>query len=102
MSKTFAEALREGRRLVMLRLLSEQPGYRMNSSNLHAGLHHLAVACSRDDVRTDLQWLKEQGMVMLETVPEVDGLYLVTITSRGHDVSVGNAAVPGISRPTPR
>ncbi|MEI7036449.1 ArsR family transcriptional regulator [Fulvimonas yonginensis] len=102
MTKTFAERLREDRRLVMLRLLSEQPGYRMNSSNLHAGLHHLAVAATRDDVATDLHWLKDQGMVLLEPVPEVPSLYLVTITARGGDVAAGHANVPGISRPTPR
>lgn len=100
--KSFTERLREDRRLVMLRLLSEQPGYRMNSSNLHAGLHHLAVAASRDDVATDLHWLRDQSLVQLETVPEAPSLYLVTITARGNDVAVGNASVPGISRPTPR
>lgn len=102
MSKTFADRLREDRRLVMLRLLSEQPGYRMNSSNLHAGLHYLAVACTRDDVTTDLHWLKDQGMVVMDAVAEVDNLYLVTITVRGLDVANGHASVPGISRPTPR
>lgn len=100
--KSFTERLREDRRLVMLRLLSEQPGYRMNSSNLHAGLHHLAVAASRDDVATDLHWLRDQGLVLLDTVPEAPSLSLVTITGRGNDVAVGNATVPGISRPTPR
>src|SRR5690606_34617612 len=75
--KTFTERLREDRRLVMLRLLAESPGYRMNSSNLHAGLHHLAVACTRDDVATDLAWLREQSMVLLDAVPEVPGLSLV-------------------------
>lgn len=100
--KSFTERLREDRRLVMLRLLNEQPGYRMNSSNLHAGLHHLAVAASRDDVATDLHWLRDQGLVLLDTVPEAPSLSLVTITARGNDVAVGNATVPGISRPTPR
>lgn len=100
--KSFTERLREDRRLVMLRLLSEQPGYRMNSSNLHAGLHHLAVACSRDDVATDLQWLKEQSLVLLDPVPEVASLQLVTITARGADVAAGHTQVPGVSRPTPR
>lgn len=100
--KSFTERLREDRRLVMLRLLSEQPGYRMNSSNLHAGLHHLAVAASRDDVATDLHWLRDQGLVLLETVPEAPSLSLVTICARGYDVAAGNTTVPGISRPTPR
>lgn len=100
--KTFSDRLREDRRLVMLQLLSEQPGYRLNSSTLHAGLHHLAVAATRDDVATDLHWLRDQGMVLLEQVPDAPSLYLITITARGGDVAAGHATVPGISRPAPR
>jgi len=100
--KSFAERLREDRRLVILRILSEQPGFRLNTSNLHAGLHHLGVVATRDDVLTDAHWLKDQGMVVLETVPEVSGLYLCTLTSRGGDVAEGHARVPGISHPSPK
>ncbi|MGO4699817.1 VpaChn25_0724 family phage protein [Dyella sp. 2RAB6] len=100
--KTFADCLREDRRLVILRILSEQPGYRLNSSNLHAGLHHLGVVAARDDVVTDIHWLRDQSLLSLEEVPEVGNLYLCTLTSRGADVACGNARVPGVSRPTPR
>lgn len=100
--KTFADKVREDRRLVMLRLLSEQPGYRMNSSTLHAGLHHLAVVASRDDVATDLQWLKEQGLVNLDQVPEAPHLYITTLSARGGDVAAGLSTVPGVARPTAR
>lgn len=100
--KTFSERLREDRRLVILRLLSEQQGYRLNSSNLHAGLHHLGVVASRDDVLTDVHWLRDQSLLQLEPVPEVDNLFLCTLTARGFDVSNGNASVPGVSRPSPR
>jgi hypothetical protein len=102
MTKTFSERLREDRRLVLLRLLSEQPGYRANSSNLHAGLYALGVPGNRDDVVTDLAWLRDQGLVKLETVPEVPGLHVASITSRGDDVAKGEAQVPGVSRPSPR
>lgn len=99
--KTFADCLREDRRLVILRILSEQPGYRLNSSNLHAGLHHLGVAASRDDVVTDIHWLRDQSLLQLEDL-EITNLYLCTLTARGGDVACGNARVPGVSRPTPR
>ena len=100
--KTFLERLREDRRLVLLRILSEQPGYRLNSSNLHAGLHHLGIVAARDDVVTDVHWLRDQGLLVLDPVPEVEGLYLCTLTMRGNDVAMGNTSVPGVSRPTPR
>lgn len=100
MSKTFAERLREDRRLVLLRLLSEQNAYRANSSVLHAGLHFLGIAASRDDVLTDLAWLRDQGLVSLaESVP---GVLVAGLTSRGDDVVHGQAVVPGVSRPSPK
>lgn len=98
--KTFAESLREDRRLVLLRLLAEQNGYRANSSTLHSGLHHLAVAGTRDDVLTDLTWLGEQGLARVSEA--VAGVLVAELTGRGLDVSKGLAAVPGVSRPSPR
>ena len=100
MNKSFAERLREDRRLVLLRLLAEQRGYRANSSVLHMGLEHLGVVASRDDVRTDLAWLAEQGLVT--TADAVPGVTVATLTSRGGDVANGSAYVPGVSRPSPR
>lgn len=102
MSQTFADRVREDRRLVLLRLLSEQPGYRANSSNLHAGLYALAVPGSRDDVTTDLHWLRDQGLLRLEDVPEAPGLTVAEITGRGEDVAAGRAVVPGVRKPGPR
>lgn len=99
-TKTFAERLREDRRLVLLRLLAEQSGYRANSSILHSGLHALAVASTRDDVQTDLHWLQEQGLVRL--AEPVSGVLVAELASRGHDVATGAAAVPGVSRPSPK
>lgn len=100
MMESFAERLRKDRRLVLLRLLSEQTGYRTNSSILHAGLHFLGVAASRDDVSTDLHWLRDQGLVRLtDTVP---GIEVAELSTRGHEVSLGHVIVPGVSRPSPK
>ena len=88
--KSFAERLREDRRLVLLRLLSEQGGYRANSSVLHAGLHHLGVAASRDDVITDLHWLAEQSLLgIAEAVP---GIYVATLSARGSSGAASSRA----------
>lgn len=98
--KTFADRLREDRRLVLLRLLAEQSAYRANSSVLHAGLHHLGVAASRDDVVTDLHWLRDQSLLTIEEA--VPGVYVATISGRGKDAAEGNCIVPGVSRPSPK
>lgn len=100
MTTTFAARLREDRRLVLLRLLSEQTAYRANSSVLHAGLHHLGVAASRDDVATDLHWLQDQSLLTVAEV--VPGVLVASITGRGKDVAEGHCVVPGVSRPSPR
>lgn len=98
---TFAEKLRQDRRLVLLRLLAEQTGYLANSSVLHAGLMSLGVASSRDDVLTDLHWLKEQDLLAELTEP-VPGVVVVRLGKRGNDVAAGLAVVPGVSRPGPK
>ena len=98
--KTFAERLREDRRLVLLRILNEQAAYRANSSVLHAGLEFLGVAATRDDVLTDLHWLQDQALVTLqESVP---GLFVATLTGRGGEAAKGLCIVPGVSRPGPK
>lgn len=100
MNKSFAERLREARRLVILRLLSEQKGYRANSSILHAGLQHLGVQADRDDVLTDLHWLADQDLVSVETA--VPGVEVATLRPRGNSVASGMTVVPGVDRPGPR
>jgi hypothetical protein len=100
--KSFAERYREERRLVLLRCLSDRLGFRANTSNLHTMLQALGVMASRDDVVTDLAWLRDQGLVRLEQIEEVPDLHIAAITKRGHDVALGHAAVPGVMNPGPK
>lgn len=97
---SYSDYLREERRLVILRLLAEQAAYRSNSSRLHAGLHHLGIGASRDDVRTDLAWLADQDLLHLEQPAE--GVYVATLSARGLDVAQGQARVPGVAKPSPK
>jgi Fe2+ or Zn2+ uptake regulation protein len=89
------------RRLVILRLLEQAPGYAANDSILHSGLEHVGHRCSRDQVRTDLAWLAEQGLVEVEMLPGAK-IVVATIVARGLDVANGRATVPGVKRPSPR
>lgn len=100
--KSFADRLREDRRLVALRLLSEQRGYTLNSSNLHAGLDFLSIKCTRAEVLDDLRFLADNGLVRLEPIGGIEGLYGVTLTRAGRDVATGNQEVAGVSTPAPQ
>jgi len=99
MTASFTARYRENRRLVLLQILVGLTSYRSNASNLQAGLFALGVEASRDDVHTDLHWLRDQGLVALEE-PTKDFITVV-LTARGKDVATGQAAVPGVSRPDP-
>ena len=92
----FAKFLAEDRRLVILRVLAELPGYRTNSFLLHTLLGKFGHGPSADQVKTDLTWLREQDLV---AVDDVEGVYVATLTTRGADVAAGRAVVPGVKRP---
>lgn len=95
MSK-FAEFLRHDQRLVILRLLVELPGYTSNSSVLAQMLGQYGHHMSRDQVKTEIRWLEEQGLV---TVEQTESVLIVTVTERGTDVAAGRARVDGVKRP---
>jgi len=98
-TRTYAQLVTEDRRLVILRVLAEDPGYSMNTSLLHAALGSLGHTCTRDQVATDTAWLKEQGLVDTQ---EAGPVTIVRLTGRGEDVAAGRTTVPGVRRPSPR
>ncbi|WP_028586677.1 hypothetical protein [Desulfocurvus vexinensis] len=95
---SYATLLQENRRLEILRALAQDPDYELNAPLLQDVLRLTGLGASADQVRTDVAWLAEQGLVTvrsLETVP------LVRLTGRGCDVAAGLALVPGVARPRP-
>lgn len=101
-SKTFAEMLIEDRRLALLRVLIDAPSMSMNSSNLDSWLRHIHITGTRGDTIAALRWLHDQALVALTPVPEVDSLYICTLTAAGLDVARGQMLHPGVARPSPR
>ena len=95
---SFAQALSEDRRLVLLRFLAEAPGYSANESLLTDCLRGVGHNVSRDQVRTDLAWLAEQGLLTLE---EIADIRMARINQRGVDTAHGRAIAPGVKRPSP-
>jgi hypothetical protein len=93
----FAQRMEEDRRLSILLLLGEAPGGGGNEALLHAALPDTyGHNPSLDQVRADLAWLAEQGLV---TTRDLSGLMVATITPRGRDVAEGRARTPGVARP---
>lgn len=96
--KTFADRLKEDRRLVLLRLLNEQQGKQTNSSVLHAGLQFVHIVAERHEVIDDLRFLQMHQLVELEQLGSVNpDLYGVKLRSRGIDLVNGLVEVDGIS-----
>lgn len=93
---SFQDFLRQDVRLVLLRVLTEMPAYRSNSSVLSSALERYGHSVTRDQVKTELAWLAEQGLVALA---DVGGVAVVTLTERGQDVATGRAGAPGVKRP---
>lgn len=96
---SYADVVEADRKLLILRLLSEAAGYRLNSSVLATALGEWGHRVSADQARTYIAWLAEQGLITAETVS--DRVLVATITDRGLDVASGAALVPGVARPRP-
>lgn len=92
----YSDFIRQDVRLVLLRLLVEMTAYRANSSVLTMALDSYGHSLSRDQVKTELNWLAEQGALTLQDVGPV---MVATLSERGQDIAAGRARVPGIKRP---
>jgi DNA-binding transcriptional ArsR family regulator len=89
----------EDQRLVMLRFMASVGGYSANDSILDDVLAQFSHHISRDQVRTHMRWLEEQGLVVIEQLGKLT--LNARITQRGIDVSKGEAFVDGVKRPSP-
>ena len=85
-------------RITVLRLTAEGPSYSINESLLVDLSTSYGFNPSRDRMRTELNWLAEQGLV---TLSGPDHCRTAKLTERGADVAAGRATVPGIKRPGP-
>jgi len=96
---SFAEHYAKHLRIAILRVLSGAPSCTTNSSILHSALPEVGLTPTRDQIKTELAWMAEQGLL---TVGDHPGLVVATLTERGLDVAEGRTVVPGVQRPSPR
>lgn len=94
----YGDTLRKHRRLAILRHLEGLPEYTSNAAILQDVLGGLGLPTTRDQVRTELTWLAEQGMVRTQG----EDFVVVIATARGAEIARGVATHPDIQRPSPR
>lgn len=98
---TAGNVITRNRRLAILRFLSEERDYAMNTSTLQAALRTIGHSVTRDIVESDAAWLDEQGLARRSLV-EGTSITVLTVTQRGVEVAQGLAEHPGVDRPLPR
>lgn len=94
----YADTLRKHRRLAILRHLEALPEYTSNASILQDVLAGVGLPSTRDQVTTEIAWLKEQGFISTTG----DGFIVVVATARGAEIARGLATHPDIQRPSAR
>ena len=97
MSKSYKERLRENLRRVVLDLLEQAAGYDLSADMIMLGLKEFAHHPSADQLKTELNWLAEQGYLNVDE--RGFGVLAAKLTQRGADVTQGRAAVPGVAKP---
>ena len=96
---SYATEVQKHKRLAILRHLAECSEYTSNASILGDVLRGVGLVASRDQIVTELTWLKEQAMVSLE---DNGGFIVVTATQSGVEIASGITTHPGIQRPRAR
>jgi Fe2+ or Zn2+ uptake regulation protein len=86
-------------RLAILRALIEAPQHTANDSLLSQLMEQLGLPVTRDQLRGQLGWLEEMGLLRLHR--PTDSLIVATLRERGADVALGRAHVEGVQRPAP-
>ena len=97
MSK-YKDLVAQDRRLVLLQALAQSPDYALRETVLVRLLAGERLAIGVYDLRTEMRWLADRGLVDIEFHDEVQA---ARITLRGVDVAHGHTLVDGIARPRP-
>ena len=88
---SLTRVLAEDRRLVILRTLSEVPGYRLNEDVIRQAVTAIGHSeASKDFIRQDLRFLEEHDLVRREDMALPSGtLWIITLTTAGGEVARG-------------
>lgn len=94
----YSEYMASARRLRILKILKDIQGYRANELVLGDLVDAYGYSISHDQLRTDMAWLAEQGLI---TIDDIADIRIAGLTQRGADVAAGKITTPGVDRPAP-
>lgn len=96
---SYLQHLSEERRLLILQLLKRSNGS-ANERVLLIGIQERGERrITSDQVRKDLDWLRDAGLITQEWPDPT--LLVAVLTRRGGDVEAGNIRVQGVKEPDP-
>lgn len=99
MSDAYLQVMSEHRRLTILRHLAGPGGNAgINDSILQTICNDFGVSSSRDQVKSALNWLEEQGLCSLK---RLDKIVIAYPKQRGNDVAKGIILHDGVQPPSP-
>jgi len=87
------------RRLSILLALSGSPAYTANDSFLCMVVNEFGIVSTRDQVRSELSWLRDHGFV---TSREVANTIVATMTEAGDEIATARRSDPGVAKPSPK
>lgn len=96
--RDYSEHRRKHRRLSCLIGLAGSEQRRASDSELWEIVSDF-VPSTRDQIRTELLWLRDNGFV---TLREIATILMATITEAGADMAAGRRTDPRIATPSPR
>jgi len=92
---SFKQKETEHQRRMILTVLASDAGYAHNEVVLIEALEMAGHTLSSDKLKTELYWLKEQGLIDITLVMD---LIIAKLTQRGLDAAKGASQIPGIAR----
>lgn len=96
---SYQTTLSADRRLSLLLVLAQTPGYSANAFLLRDAVADIfGHRMTADQVLTEIAWLTEQELLTSRKAGDVT---LATLTPRGADAAAGLASVPGVKKPIP-
>ena len=95
---SYAQIVTEDIRRKVLELLEQDPDFAQNEGIIQRALALIGHDISSDSLRTNLSWLAEQGLLVIE---DVSGVQVAKLTRRGEDVALNRIVSPGVARGRP-